>query len=412
VGGEISYSAPSALVEKARKALDFEYSSNSLTRYDQIVEAWKHFSNGRDLDLTKDYESTASLPYIFAGAMKDVGLDDAVKEVLARDNVFAPRISAPLANIQDVMRHFHKNKPVPTKVLSLYAKQLKVTRSELLALLLSGPDFYEMPSESVSFVRGWPSSVRDTKFLGSSLQEGRTWSNPTFLISDEGKTRLYTEDGECVATANGSGLLAPIPTDNTVEQLVVCLHKNGHVILFSTTASSITRLAEFEVAVQSKAEWVNVITTPKLYIMYWGGFNHMTGEMTWSHCMGIDKTLKFVPVDPEHAEKVSTSVNVLKHGQDYKVHGNTMTMHRTHQDYEDTLRKFKPTSSVLIQGHEVMKFNDALIDVWGTPQQFVALWTSHISFWTMVTYPKLIEEIDIDDVSCEASICMLYAHSR
>ena len=392
---------PSALVNRARECLAFEYSENDLERYDQVVKAWTQFSGGKDLDLTLTYDNP-ELPHVFASAMMSDNLDNAVDAILKRDSVFSPRISSRLSTIQEVMDHFHKHKPVSLRVLSLYCSKLHVTRAEVLALLSSNSDFYQMPSESVSFVRGRACRIRTGEHYKHG-KHGKNWRHPTLLVSTHNTLKMY-KNSKVVAECKESGLLAPFPTDNRLEQIVVCMKPSGNACLLTTTAHSIRKIVDFDVPSEGTIDWVDVQRDTKSHIVYWGGTDHMLGGTTWQYCLGVTESLDFFEVDANHADNV---YEAGKGPQDFTRHGNILTMHRSFQDVEDTVRKYKGSTSILSDDRVVADYGLTLIDAWGTPQNYALLMDNGVRVYTEKDMTETLFPVDR-----HASLCVLYAHSR
>jgi len=392
---------PKELVEKARECLSFEYAQNDLERYDQVVKAWSNFSGGKDLDLTQVYDDVLNLPNIFAAALTSQSISKSVQDILNRDNVFSPRISSKVCIINEVLEHFQKNKPVSIRVLTLYCKKLGVSRAEVLALLSSGPDFYSMPSEAVSFVRGRPCRVRTKEHFKIS-KNGKSWKNPTVLISSGNLLSMYREN-KLVAQCTESGFIAPFPTDNKLEQVVFCVNPTGKACLITTTANSLRKIVDFEVPMEGPIDWVDVRKDTKCNILYWGGTDHMLGGSLWQYCLGVDDDLNFFEISAERADKVCE----IYAGQDFTIHGNVLTVHRIFQDVEDEVRKYKGSSFLLCNDGVVSDYGVPLIDAWGTPQNYVLLLENCMRTYT--EKDMLETEVHVDR---DASICVLYAHSR
>jgi hypothetical protein len=397
--------APAHLINKAREYLGFEYSDNDLERYDQVVNAWKAFSKDytlkKDLDLTQVYDDVADLPRLFAAAVSSHDLEKSVELVLKRYGVLNPRIPSRLSVIQEVLDHFHKHKPVSLRVLSLYCKKLQVSPAELLALLSSGSEFYTMPSVSVSYVRGRPCRIR-TGERYKNAKKGKNWNKPSVLISS-GKLTMY-RDNKVVAECAESGLLAPFPTDNRLEQVVLCMKPSGEACLITTTANSMRKVVDFDVPTEGLIDWVDVRKDKSSHILYWGGTDHMLGGSTWQYCLGVDAELNFFEVKADHADKVYDSQKLI---QDFSLHGNILTMHRSFQDVEDQVRKYKGSTTILCNDGIVEEYGLVLIDAWGTPQNHVVLLDHALRIYTERDMVETEVHVDRD-----ASLCVLYAHSR
>jgi hypothetical protein len=246
--------------------------------------------------------------------------------------------------------------------------------------------------------------------VGENWRDGRAWLSPAVLIS--GDNLKLVKHGKVVASAEGGGLIAPFPTESTVEQIVMTLDASKSLAsLYSTTEWSIEKLAEFSVYCPHDVDWVDVRKVDKLHILYWGGTDHMKGGVTWSNCVGVNEKLEFCEVDSVKAETVAESFKV-KNGQDLRVHGNMLTMLRQHEEVDDFVRSFKSTTTIVCDSKIVIIFKGSLDDVWGTPQQFVALQKFKDASLLRFFHNRL-EVADYSlDFSDSRSICVLYAHSR
>jgi hypothetical protein len=242
--------------------------------------------------------------------------------------------------------------------------------------------------------------------VGENWKEGKTWSSPTVLVS--GDNLSLVKNGKVVATAPGGGLVAPFPTESTVEQIVMTLDSSKSIAsLYSTTESSIEKLAEFSVFCPHDVDWVDVRKSDNNHILFWGGTDHMKGGVSWSICVGVNEKLEFFEVDVDKAERVADSYKV-KNGQDLRVHGNMIAMLRQHEEVDDFTRSFKSTTTIVCDSKIVIIFKGCLDDVWGTPQQFVALQKDNLRFF----HNRLEVANYLLDIQNPTSICVLYAHSR
>jgi hypothetical protein len=259
-----------------------------------------------------------------------------------------------------------------------------------------------MPSKSVSYVRGRACRIRTGEQYKHG-KRGKNWSNPTVLVSSDGMLSMYKQ-GQIVAQCSESGLLAPFPTDNRLEQIVVCMKPTGEACLILTTAKCLRKIVDFDVPSEGDIDWVDVLKDKTSHIIYWGGSDHMLGGTTWRYCLGVTESLDFFEVSADHADAV---YDCLSATHDFTRHGNRLTMHRSFQDVDDTIRKYKGSTSLLCDDRVVADYGMPLIDAWGTPQNYVLL----MQYVMRVYTDKDMTETEVR-VDNDASLCVLYAHSR
>jgi hypothetical protein len=359
------------------------------------------------------------------GALKDSSKSeeefvlDSINECRSRNQV-RPKIPSCANAMNDVDLHFKKMGVVDVATLDLYQSILKVSKTELLAFLLSCAEgnveevFVEMPTSMISEMKGKPCRTRDLEVMPPQTLAVKQFSKtPSVLISDKEKVRLYVRGSE-VAAINGTGFLVPIPTSSTLEQLVLVVSTLGECKLISTTRQNIEIIGEFSIDVEEKLDWVDIITTKNHVILYWGGTDPLRGQNTWNFYSGINlKSLNSLKEELFYdvPNAVSISDSILESAQkqhDFTTHGNLLTLWTRHFDSEhDGIRYWESNQMAVFGSFYLSAPIKLAVDVWGSPQQFISLHDGCVKTWICGEHRSTF-----DVVSGAANVCVLYAHSR
>lgn len=357
-----------------------------------------------------------------------VSAETEVTALLARPLQTSPRLACPVAVLQEVESHFLRaKKPMQRATVQLYARMLETPPLAVVAFLFavatgrSEELFYDMPSNCVSAVRGRSCQVRNLISRGgvSRSPQASFCSTPSMLATssltlDAGETRLLTR-GVSRHHICGGGLLCAVPTESTLEQLVIaCEPSTGACRLLCCTSDAITVMCTFALdASSSPITWLDVrrLSGSQL-VLQWGAVDGMMGAPLWTCCAGLNETAirrgtgeLFEQVEPSEVDAAVTKQDAV----DFTAHGNLLTLWSRQEDVDSAgTRKWSGHHTVACKERELLTTSQPLVDVWGCAQHFIAVEVDG----TVSVHVRGVKSATFAAGGPVASACVLFAHSR
>jgi hypothetical protein len=265
---------------------------------------------------------------------------------------------------------------------------------------------------------------------------------PAVLYSTHNEVVLVVR-GKTVSRLHGhSGIVVPIPTSGTTEQLAVVCDATGRCVVLSTTRGGLLKVGEFvldcpadvEDADERRITWMDAMLVGERndVVLTWGGTDALRGLPTWSCHAGFrasalvdeEKELFYETEDGSEVWSALAARAAAWEAPQFSRHGSLLTTWtRAADDESSGVRRWARERSLLLSGTAMQVRMPAILradcacvaDVWGAPRQYVAVARQHGSaLWRVfsVTEGSSWTEYALDEPAHVLSAAMLYAHSR